>query len=156
MVIGRGDEWFLLMHSSGWAALKGFAHESPVASVEGLSTALQRTVPDGFEAFASEPAFRWEATTFCLWCKQCHDQWEHPTVIDDLETGADTLLGILVSGPDGYRRFVEEYYEREIDLDLIERVFQHHTIDFGLTSALNPEVSLNDIREELAEIGYPH
>src|SRR5678816_1485060 len=39
---GCGDEWWLVFHAHGWAALKGLAHESEAWSKDGdkLSTAL--------------------------------------------------------------------------------------------------------------------
>lgn len=152
---GSGDEWFLLFHASGWAALKGFAHESPAAGVPGLSDALHRAVPDVYTVFAQEPAFRWDSTTFCLWCEGPDSAWEHPHAMHGLDTGVDDLLGILGSGPEGYRAFVQEYYEREVPLSVVENVFNHQKIDDAMVKTLNPDVALGDVRGEIAKIGYP-
>jgi len=152
---GCGDEWILLLHASGWAGLKGLAHESPAAAVDGLSQALQQAVPRAYGAFAAEPAFRWDATTFCYWCDGDHSTWEHPVVLDGLDTGADTLLEILGSGPGGYVGFAQDYYERELDLRLVEQIFLRRPIDQGMVRALNPKVAVEDLAEDLAEIGYP-
>ena len=152
---GCGDEWFLLFHETGWAGLKGFAHESPAAAVEGLSEGLQQAVPDTYKAFATEPAFRWDATTFCYWCANDESAWKGPTVLDGLDTGVDGLLRILGSGPEGYHRFAQDYYEREIDLHAVKQVFRHQRMNATIVSALNPETTMGEIQEELTEIGYP-
>ncbi len=152
---GCGDEWFLLFHRTGWAGLKGFAHESSAVAVDGLSKGLQQAVPDIYKSFSTELAFRWESTTFCLWCAADESSWQTPAELEGVGTGADDLLGIIGSGPEGYHRFAQDYYEREIDLHVVEQVFQHRVMDATIVSALTAEITLDDIQEELTEIGYP-
>ena len=152
---GSGDEWYIVFHAKGWAALKGLAHESAAASVKGLSETLQKAVPEEYKSFANEPSFGWDATTFCFWCENDDSTWQSPPTMQEQDTGADELLDPLVSGPKGYHRFAQKYYERKIDLGAVEQVFQHQAIDAQMVSALNSKVTIDDINEELAEIGYP-
>ena len=60
---GCGNEWWILFHESGWAALKGLAHESSAWAEGGgeLSQALQSACPSELSEFAHEPAFRWDS-----------------------------------------------------------------------------------------------
>jgi hypothetical protein len=152
---GSGDEWFILFNDADWAGLKGLAHESPAAGIDGLSARLQKAVPSKFKSFATEPAFRWDETTFCHWCPGQGSAWEAPAVLDDVDTGADELLAIIGSGPEGYQQFALEYYECEVDKELVKKVFQHHRIDQKLVWSLDHEIALDDIQDGLLDIGYP-
>src|SRR5579872_961684 len=70
---GCGDDWFLLFCQAG-AALKGFAHESPMAEGPTWAGVLSE-VPAVFSRFLTEPAFTMEDTTFCIWRTPSDDQW---------------------------------------------------------------------------------
>src|SRR5436190_14373244 len=63
---GCGDDWFLLFDEFG-AALKGFAHEYPLAGDAAFAARIQQDVPAGFASFLREPAFGMESASFCLW-----------------------------------------------------------------------------------------
>jgi hypothetical protein len=49
-----------------------------------------------------------------------------------------------------------DYYELDFDVSILRQVFDHVRITSELVAALNPEISINDIQEDLAQIGYPH
>ncbi len=153
---GCGDEWFLLFDSTGAAGLKGLAHQSPAASIDGLSHRLVSAVPEALKAFSTEPAFRWDYTTFCYWRLESDTDWCEPVEQELVDTGAPELLGILNSGVEGYRQFAADYYERDFDPLPIGKVFDYAPITPELITTLNGEISLDDIREDLAQIGYPH
>jgi hypothetical protein len=74
---GSGDEYFIHFSRVG-ALIKGFAHEytmSPWSKVSrsyhgGAPThwpGIMDKIPAVFQEALQEPAFRWEATTFCIW-----------------------------------------------------------------------------------------
>lgn len=157
-----GDEWWMIFHRDGWAALKGFAHESPAWSKrrEKLSTALQRSVPSDLAGFATEPAFRWEATSFAYFHCVGANGWTRandltPYSADD--AGDEVLLAHLVGGPSDYAAVAADYYETEIDERIVADVFALRPITAAVVSALNPSVVLQDIDEELyREIQYPN
>lgn len=152
---GCGDEYFILLTDMGWAGLKGLAHESPAAGIDGLSAKLQKAVPSKYKSFATESAFRWDETTFCFWCAGQESGWKAPGVLDNVETGANELLAIIESGPEGYWQFAQDYYECEVDQKAVEKVFQHLRIDQEMVSSLNHEIAIDDIQDGLLEIGYP-
>lgn len=152
---GCGDTWFLLFDSMDNAGLKGFAHESPAASIDGFSSLLAGAVPGALKAFSTEPAFNWDYTTFCYWRLMDELNWSEPTEQLSADTGASELLQILVSGVDGYRQFASEYYERDFEVSTIRQIFDHVPISAELVATLNGEISIEDIRADLMQIGYP-
>tara|TARA_R110002096_G_scaffold13623_2_gene48002 strand:- start:7294 stop:7905 length:612 start_codon:yes stop_codon:yes gene_type:complete len=153
---GCGDEWFLLFDSDGNAGLKGLAHEAPAALDKGLSERLQAGVPVQLAGFAEEPAFRWDSTSFCFWWLKSEEVWIEPSEQEELETGANALLSILSSGASGYQEFACEYFERDLDVSVIDRIFEHEPLTPSLASEINPDASMPQILDDLKEIRYPH
>jgi len=157
---GSGDEWWLVFHASGWAALKGLAHESQAWSDGGgdLSVAIQNAFPAELTAFTHEPAFCWDSTSFgyfYLPSASCWRRANDATSFSDLDAGDDYLLRHLTGGPSDYVSFVEEYYEKTIPLSVVTDVFREAPITQVVISALNPEITIDDIAKELySEIGY--
>lgn len=66
---GQGDAYFLLFSAAG-AALKGFAHESPMSPYRvdppRVWPGVLDDVPSAFADFLAEPAFSMQDTTFFL------------------------------------------------------------------------------------------
>jgi hypothetical protein len=158
---GCGDEWWLVFHSDGWGALKGLAHESPAWAEggEALSHALATVLPGTLSAFSTEPAFRWDETGFAYFCLPTDGRWTRAndlTSFSDRDAGEDDLLRHLVSPAEKYCEFARDYYETDVPVEIVRQVFSLIPISQELVSALNPDVSLGDIEEELySEIGYP-
>lgn len=153
---GSGDEWFLLFCSAG-AILKGFAHESPMA--EGPTWAgVLSDVPAAFESFLTEPAFSLEDTTFCVWRASSDDQWRTGIVM--YPSGADPdgsagLMSLLDGNPETYRQWAEVYYGTELSLTAVEHIYRHRPLTAEIVAHLNAETTLDDLEDDLAEIGYP-
>lgn len=151
---GSGNGWFLLFDASGQAGLKGCAHEAPASNIEGFPERLQQAVPNSLSEFAGEPAFDWGSTTFCYWCLGDGHPWQQLGEQESVVTGADDLLRVLVSPVEAYCQFASEYYEIDLKEAYVKHIFAHQPINSELVSALNPEVSLEDIQEDLDQVGY--
>jgi hypothetical protein len=159
---GSGDDYFLLFNTAG-AILKGFAHESPMSPYANeehkIWPGVLDRVPTEFAFFLSEPAFTMKDTTFCLWRRYTNPGWqvgeiEYPT--DDLDPdGSDALLAILDGRAATYQEFAESYYERSVNLSIIESIYHHQPLTQELISALNPGLSLEDLAADILEIAYP-
>jgi hypothetical protein len=158
---GSGDEWWIVFHRNGWAALKGLDHESRAWDKHGekLSRALQQAIPDELTGFSTEPAFRWDQTSFAYFRRPGAAQW---TRANDLagytadDAGDTELLALLVGSPADYVTFARDYYETEWDERLVAGIFELQPITAAIVKALNPGTSLQDIEEELfSEIQYP-
>ncbi len=158
---GCGDEWWIVFHTDGWAALKGLGHKSPAWSKgrEQLSTDLQRTFPPELVAFATEPAFRWDATSFAGYRRHPHSDWiwsRSLTRFSALDGGESELLSLLSGTPQDYVDFAASYYETDVPLEIVERFFGLAPITMDMISSLNPDTELSAIHTELFdEIAYP-
>jgi len=159
---GCGDEWWIVFHRDGWAALKGLGHESPAWSKHRrkLSSALQSSFPNALSAFATEPAFCWEHTSFAYFRPIGALEWTRANDLTAYSTenaGDEELLAHVVGSPSDYAAFAADYYEIEIDERIVAEVFAHRPITDAIVSSLNPSIALRDISEELyGEIQYPN
>ena len=158
---GCGDEWWIVFHRDGWAALKGLGHDTPAWSRHGkaLSSALQLSFPSDMTGFSREPAFRWDDTSFAYFHPAGAARW---TRANDLagypaEDAGDThLLAHVVGTPSDYANFATDYYETEVAEHLVAGVFALQPITAAIVNSLNPSTSLEDITQELyGEIQYP-
>lgn len=167
---GSGNEYSIVLSTAG-AYARGFDHESPMSPFRDWPLApwpgLFETVPDVFRPYVNEPAFsaadedKTPLATVVFWREQSGTEWECGLVeipadgIEDAD-GADRLFDVLVDGrAEAYRKFAVEYYEVELGLETIRHVYALRPLSPGIVAALNPDVSLADLAEDIAEIGYP-
>jgi hypothetical protein len=161
MCDGCGDEWWIVFHRDGWAGLKGLGHESPAWSRhrETLSSALQRSFPAGLKGFSTEPAFRWDQTSFAYFITTETAGWIRANDVAGYsadDAGDTQLLAHVVGTPSDYADFATDYYETEVPEHLVAAVFALEPITATIISSLNASTSLKDIAEELyGEIQYP-
>jgi hypothetical protein len=155
---GCGDDWFLLFDPHG-AALKGFAHEYPMAGDASFSARIQQTVPTVFDSFLHEPAFSMDMATFCLWRRRADTVWSVVLPangrVSPEQDGSAELLGILDGNPETYRVEAMESHEREIPLSGVRALYDHQPLTDQLVSSLNKKLGVSDIKEDADEIGYP-
>lgn len=160
---GSGDGYFIWFGQPG-AAIKGFAHESAVwNSLRGqrdlaLSN-LSRQIPTEFEPFLREPAFSMEEMTFCLWRQPLDPDWARwqPPVLREVasDDGSAELLALLDGNPNTYQHWADEYYGQRPALDALQEVYAHKPLTEALLMRLGSSRKLNELAEELEEIGYP-
>lgn len=62
------------------------------------------------------------------------------------------LLEFLTGGAATYKDFAKEYYEIDIDINIVEIIFETLQIAEEQLATLNPEISIDDLREDLREI----
>jgi len=159
---GAGDFYFALFNSSGcW--IKGFDHESHMTPFHHKPPKLHKgvldNVPSEFTQCLSEPAFVIEETTFCIWRLYRDAQWklgpvEFNASVDDPD-GSAGLLFILDGHPKTYKAWSQDYFELEVSLDAVRRIYAHERLDESLLRQLNSSISLADLANDIAEIGYP-
>jgi hypothetical protein len=158
---GSGDEYFILFDGHG-AVMKGFDHESIMSpwssEVVDIWPGMYARVPDEFSSFINEPAFSIEDVTFCIWRRASDARWhcgieEFPP--GDDPDGSEWMLEVLGGDPAAYQKFAREYYETELPLPAIEHVYRMQPLDQELLGRLNSALSLEDIRADASEIGYP-
>jgi hypothetical protein len=158
---GSGNEWWIVFHKTGWAALKGLNHETAWAKGrKNISTSLSEAFPTALNDFATEPAFRWDETNFAYFCLSDSLGWRRANDLIDqstlYETGEEELLCHLVGDAQDYANFAEDYYEKPVPVEIVSAIFALQPVTSNLVAALNSETSLADISTELFdEITYP-
>lgn len=158
---GEGDGWFCAFGRPG-AFLKGFDHESEMSpwSMETpmVWSGVLDSVPEDFKAFATEPAFSMEDTTFCIW-RGIHDlKWTAGAIsfpAGDDPDGSGWMLAILDNDPLTYKKWGEEYYERSISTTAIQQIYKGAPLTSGLVRDINPNVEFASILADAEEIAYP-
>lgn len=168
---GSGDDWFILFSAAG-AVLKGFAHErsemSPVAGNRSFTPVKQRGLalypglltgfPDALVPALTEPAFSMEATTFLVWRLASQPAWQIGDIAwptSDDPDGSEDLLTLLDGDADRYAAWAADYFERDIDVSAVRQVFAHGAVREELLERLGSERTLEELTEDLTEIGYP-
>jgi hypothetical protein len=158
---GSGDEYHILFTSVG-AIIKGFAHESSMSHWTSESEkpwpGVLDEVPPEFQDFLCEPAFSIKDVTFCVWRKHADAFWQIGTVDYPTEAdpdGSEELLSILDGDPSKYVTFAHEYYEREISPLAVEQIYRHRLLQADVVSALNADVSIEELQGDVEQVGYP-
>ena len=122
------------------------------------------TVPAVFQACVQEPAFILDGVAMvsaCLWRQTTDDRWrtgvlDFPAGREDPD-GSEGLLELLLDdSPEAYRRFAEDYYQpRSVDLAAVREVYALRPLTQPLVTTLNHQLSVADLADDIAEIGYP-
>lgn len=155
---GCGDDWFLLFDSNG-AALKGFAHEFPLASDASFAARIQQAIPPIFAPFLNEPAFTMSRASFCIWRRYADPAWNVVSPLNGCaspeQDGSAEMIRILDGNPKSYQSWATDFYEREISLPAVEAIYNHITLNEKLVASLNSDISFSDVFADVHEIGYP-
>ncbi|MGW7366059.1 hypothetical protein ACWGI8_22140 [Streptomyces sp. NPDC054841] len=163
---GSGDEYSIVFSAAG-AYVRGFAHESPMSpyAEDGPWPGVLDEVPEVFRSCVEEPAFSDEegmpVITACMWRETGDDVWKTGT-IDFPEgatgdpDGARHLFQLLADrSAEAFQEWAEDYYEVPVDVEAVRHVFASRPLTDAVVAALNPEVTLAGLAEDIAEIGYP-
>jgi hypothetical protein len=157
---GSGDELFALFTTAG-AVLKGFAHESPMnpysKNPPTVWPGVLDRVPAAFANFRDEPAFSLSDTTFCVWRTYDDTAWQRGDI--EFPEGKDpdgsiNLLAMLDGNPRTYQAWAEYYYERPVSLSAVIRIYDHHLLTEELIAELNPNVSVQELAQDIQDIAY--
>jgi hypothetical protein len=97
----------------------------------------------------------------CLWRERTDTAWscgdiQIPDQFEDDADGAEGLFGLLLKGSaEDHLQFAEEYYEMAPALEAVQHVYDLKPLTQEVVSALNPSGRLEDLAEDIAQIGYP-
>lgn len=159
---GSGDEYFICFNDAG-AIIKGFDHESEMSPYLNdkllVWPGVLDQVPNEFSEFLTDPSMPQEYTTFCIWRLDSDTQWrvgqiEYPKS-DESADGSEWLLFALDEDPGTYMDFATEYYETKADSASVKHIYRFKPLTNEVVQSLNPEIELNDISDDVEEIGYP-
>jgi len=159
---GEGDHYFCLFNADG-AILKGFLHESAMSPFRSnpprIWPGVLDSVPPQFTEALTEPAFVIDETTFCIWRTNQDSAWQRGDIrFPDSEwtDGLAELLAMLDNNPRTYQRWAESYYERPVSLEAVIHIYEHKQLTGEIIQVLNPDLSLQELSLDIAEIGYAH
>ena len=163
---GCGNDYSIVFSPMG-AFARGFDHESPMSPYRVTPPVpwpgLFDGVPEAFLHHVADPAFSDQGgtprATVCFWREQAGSEWRAgaidalPAEVED-DGSAEWLFDVLTDGrPEAYQQFAEEYYEVVVDIEAIRHVYALQPLSQSVVSALNPDVDLADLNEDLAQIG---
>jgi hypothetical protein len=160
---GSGDDWFCWFGPPG-AAILGFDHESSMSpyalAPRRLWPGLTKGLPDAFvAAVLHEAAFSPDDTTFLVWRERTDHTWRSGAVQlpgSPDPDGAEWLLELVwQDDPQAYVDFAAEYYELQIGVAPVTAVWRSDPLTAQIVRALNPQVTLADVRPDVAATGYP-
>ncbi|WP_367323043.1 hypothetical protein [Streptomyces sp. HUAS ZL42] len=165
---GSGNEYSIVFSPAG-AYARGFDHESPMSPYRETPPTpwpgLFDGLPEAFRPHVAEPAFTDETetpvVTVCFWREVSDVEWRagNPGPLPhgaDGDGSTEWLFDVLLDGrPEAYQQFAEDYYETGVDLEAVRHVYALRPLTQSVVSALNPEVDLPGLEEDIAQIGYP-
>ncbi len=143
---GEGNEYFLYFSHLGVAGKVLFKNkiQNPLSILE--------KIPDIFEKFKNEVAFNLDNSTFFFWRSYEDEKWD--TSPNNLKLYP--LLEFIKNSYEGYQKWAESYYERDIDSKTLKEIFISLSINSKQLSILNSELNLKDLKEDIQEIiGIP-
>jgi hypothetical protein len=154
---GQGDGFFALFNTYG-CFLKGFVHDAPITA-SGIDPAEHyRGIPPALTTCVTEPAFKASEVTFCIWQSFANSQWTHSPVAlpsGDDPDGSIYLLSRLDGNPETYWQWAASYYERDVPLHAVKAIYERQRLTDDLVSALNSELRIKQLMDDIGEIGYP-
>ena len=152
---GAGDNLVVLFALEG-VILKGFDHESvlsPHAREEyEVFPGIYDTTPASLLAYLEDEAFEREDVTFCIWRKTRDKEWKMGDVQIPIgaEDGSDFLLRAILTTPEAYVEWAENYYDKVLPIEIVQQVYDGAAITEDIIQSLNPERDVQDALRELA------
>ena len=159
---GEGDDLFAHFTRDG-CIVKGFAQDADMSprrddGTKGVWPGVLDSVPKVFAKSLREPAFTMTDTTFCVWRLHGDAAWSRGDISFPKGKDPDASRAILNDydgKPTTYRRHADDYFGEDVPLKVIRAVYAHEPLTDELVQAINPEVTLADLKADLKEIGYP-
>ncbi|TGK10674.1 hypothetical protein EHO58_01440 [Leptospira selangorensis] len=158
---GSGSEYKILFNQYG-AAINGFDCDSKmspwISKKPKYWPGLFENMPSEFQEFIDTEPIPSIGTTFFIWRLNKDKTWKTGTVTfpKGRDDGSEELLYILDGNPLTYQKWAEEYYEMEVSLDLVKKIYGMNKIDASFLKKLKVEIDdLDQLRNDLVDIGYP-
>ncbi len=155
---GCGDDWKAHITDAG-IIIFGLAHESDTCRPGEPWPGVLSDVPSVFSASVDEPAFDTNYVSYCVWLVADSESWQVGNVDFPFPDSADPdgsieFLSILDGRAKTYKSWASDYYETEIDLAAVEEIYLGSVLTDELVGRLNPELSLQEIQDDIEQIGY--
>lgn len=117
---------------------------------------IKKGLPDVFHPFMYGEAVKSMRTTFCIW-KTRNGVWSRSALAGSQKDGSAEMLDILSENPHKYIEFCRWYYEKNVPLDIVEKVYNGEPFTVEMIKKLNDKIEeIESVKEELNQMGYPH
>ena len=145
--------------------LFGSKKETKMELTQIIPKGVVDNLPKVFNDFIFGEPVKSIGTTFCIWQTESDNNWKIGKVDlpkDEYKDGSNDLLQLLDGKPLTYKNWAEEYYEenfeeKELKLELVEKIYKGAIITKELVLELNPELdAFEQLKSDLNEIGYEH
>jgi len=143
-------EWEYRYYSG--AFMKGFAHEY---KSESSTDDFYKNVPNEFVEAAKEPAFTTDNVSYCFWCMLEDESWKYSVAPSTIDSNVFFMLEDLAGDPKTYVEFCKDYYEENIDLDVVKAIYNHTPITENVARGLNADIDYTVLLKELIKMEYP-
>jgi hypothetical protein len=144
---GQGSYWFALITDIG-IAITGNAKDKI------NNSKLAEELPEEFlYNFWHEPAFETQYSSFVGWKLDTDKDWKFHYATDDVKN-IESILRILLGNPETYKDYALSYYEKEIDIQTISKMYAGYKIDDQIIGKINNQITFEEIAKDLEEIGY--
>ncbi|MDE7324765.1 MAG: hypothetical protein K2N63_00545 [Lachnospiraceae bacterium] len=150
---GSGDEMDIFFEENG-VFIRGFDHENDLNQFganewdNNFFVETYAGVPKNFLEIYEEEEQK-EYMTFCMWYDYGAACWKQ-NITEGNDGGKDYLLGFICKDAAKWAEWAEDYYETEIDLAVVEKVYGGGKLTVEDILRLNPE---RDAKEALSEMG---
>ena len=143
--------------------LFGSKKETNTELIQRIPNGVVSELPESFKEFIYGEPVKSIGTTFCIWNTGTDTDWKIGKITlpdDDYKDGSSDLLELLDGKPATYKKWAEEYYEeefenRELKLDAVEKIYSGIIISKDLVLDINPEFEdFKRLKSDLNEIGY--
>ena len=139
---GEGGEYFLLFSPSGVVG-KVFDQSGVLES-----SSVLKGIPSCFDSFVTESAFNLSNLSYCFWRKASDEYWSvSPSLTKEL-----SFLKFFEGGRAYYYQWAQRYYDQRIDFGALTQVFDTLAVTEDLIAMLNPNLTIEDLSEDMKEI----
>lgn len=148
---GSGDKLTVIFAAKG-VMIVGFDHENELnqfAADEWDSNFFEYTysnMPEELKQLLSEEEK--DETTFCMWCTDGTNWMQNET--EDNDGGKEYLLGYIRHNAEEWCEWAEEYYDTEVALELVQKVFRGELLGEDDIVNLNPECKVEEVLYEIS------
>jgi len=155
---GEGNDYFIHFSPAG-IAIKGCFIETGLSGHSEILKNARALMPKKFNEFMQEAAFSIDKASFFIWFNPITQSWlkigaaESGLLEDD---GSQYLMSWLNADERFYQSWASEYYEVDIDLNLVKTIFDFKTIDTDFIKNLDKALDRQQLLEDIKEIDYPH
>ncbi|MFC4455269.1 hypothetical protein [Deinococcus sonorensis] len=154
---GAGTHYFMLFVPGGCAIKEFDLDRLQGADFDDLRFVAEvaALAPEPYQPFFNEPAFVLSETSAIAWFDVERQTWfrvEHPSA---QPSSAELMQMVLGGTPESYVAWATEYFEVEVPLTAVKQLFSFSPLTPDIVHQLNADVNMDDLMEDITEIGYP-